>query len=228
MKVKTEQNNISWSYSSISLFKQCPKKYYHLKVAKDYIEPQSQAMSYGTIVHKAAEKFVRDDVDIPEKFAYMRETIEHLKNKKGDKLCELRMAITQDATATTWMAKNVWLRSIADLIIKTGDKARIIDYKTGKSSRYADTKQLDLLALCTFIHFPEVEKIRAALLFLVCNDLVTRSYTRSDMAGLMGEWTANYSWLEKTYAENVWNAKPNFTCEQFCPVTTCAHNGRFQ
>ena len=82
-------------------------------------------MSYGTIVHKAAEKFVRDDVDIPEKFAYMRETIEHLKNKKGDKLCELRMAITQDATATTWMAKNVWLRSIADLIIKTGDKASI-------------------------------------------------------------------------------------------------------
>ena len=186
MKVKTEQNNIPWSYSSISLFKQCPKKYYHLKVAKDYVEPQSQAMSYGTIVHKAAEKFVRDDVDIPEKFAYMRETIEHLKNKKGDKLCELRMAITQDAT------------------------------------------QLDLLALCTFIHFPEVEKIRAALLFLVCNDLVTRSYTRSDMAGLMGEWTANYSWLEKTYAENVWNAKPNFTCEQFCPITTCAHNGRFQ
>ena len=135
MKVKTEQNNIPWSYSSISLFKQCPKKYYHLKVVKDYVEPQSHAMSYGNIVHKAAEKFVRDDVDIPEKFAYMRETIEHLKNKKGDKLCELRMAITQDAKATTWMAKDVWLRSIADLIIKTGDKARIIDYKTGKSSR---------------------------------------------------------------------------------------------
>ena len=29
----------AWSYSSITLFDQCPKKYYHLRVAKDIKEP---------------------------------------------------------------------------------------------------------------------------------------------------------------------------------------------
>ena len=225
MKVKTEQNNISWSYSSISLFKQCPKKYYHLKVAKDYIEPQSQAMSYGTIVHKAAEKFVRDDVDIPEKFAYMRETIEHLKNKKGDKLCELRMAITQDATATTWMAKNVWLRSIADLIIKTGDKARIIDYKTGKSSRYADTKQLDLLAGATFLHYPEVKKVKSALSFVVCNRFISKEHTADLYKSYMSVFDDELERIEIALEKDVWNPVESGLCG-FCPVTSCEHNRR--
>ena len=35
---------ITWSYSNLSLFQQCPKKYYHLRVAKDFKEPESEAM----------------------------------------------------------------------------------------------------------------------------------------------------------------------------------------
>ena len=42
-----------WSYSSITLFDQCPKKYYHLKVAKDVSEPESEAMRYGKDLHLA-------------------------------------------------------------------------------------------------------------------------------------------------------------------------------
>ena len=32
--------NITWSYSSLKTFEQCPKKFYHLKVVKDYQEDQ--------------------------------------------------------------------------------------------------------------------------------------------------------------------------------------------
>ena len=227
VKTKQEQPDIPWSYSSISLFQLCPKKYYHLKVAKDVKEPMNKALLYGNRLHKAAEEFVRDGVDIPRQFSYSKKIVENLRDRKGDKLCEHRMAITKYAEPTTWMADDVWLRGIADLIIIDQEKARIVDYKTGKSSKYADTKQLDLLALCTFTHFPNIEKISAGLLNIVCHDLIKRSYTRSDLAGLMGEWTANYSWLEKTYAENVWNAKPNFTCQNFCPIESCIHNGRY-
>ena len=61
----------AWSYSSITLFDQCPKKYYHLRVAKDIKEPESEAMLYGTAVHKAAEDYIKDDKPIPEKFSFM-------------------------------------------------------------------------------------------------------------------------------------------------------------
>ena len=62
----------AWSYSSITLFDQCPKKYYHLRVAKDIKEPESDAMMYGKDVHLAAENFMRDGTPVPEKYAYMR------------------------------------------------------------------------------------------------------------------------------------------------------------
>jgi len=60
---------MKWSYSSISLFQQCPRKYYHLRVAKDIIEPESEAMLYGTLVHKAAEDYINSNIEIPEKFS---------------------------------------------------------------------------------------------------------------------------------------------------------------
>ena len=50
----------AWSYSSLNTFKQCPKKYYHLKVVKDIKDKGNDATIYGQEVHTAAEEFVRD------------------------------------------------------------------------------------------------------------------------------------------------------------------------
>jgi len=45
---------ITWSYSSLALYQQCPKKYYHLKVVKDIKEPLSEAITFGNEIHKIA------------------------------------------------------------------------------------------------------------------------------------------------------------------------------
>ena len=50
----------AWSFSSIKTFEQCPKKYYHLKVAKDFKEQETEAMHYGTRFHEAAEFYIKD------------------------------------------------------------------------------------------------------------------------------------------------------------------------
>jgi predicted signal transduction protein with EAL and GGDEF domain len=57
---------------------------------------------------------------------------------------------------------------VADLLIINKDKGegRVIDYKTGKSAKYADTKQLALMAACVFAHFPEVKVVKTGLLFV--------------------------------------------------------------
>ena len=75
----------AWSYSSITLFDQCPKKYYHLRVVKDIKEPESEAMLYGTAVHEAAENYMRDGTPIPEKFAFMEPYLVKLKAIPGEK-----------------------------------------------------------------------------------------------------------------------------------------------
>jgi len=54
----------TWSYSSLDLFKQCPQKYYRLRVVKDVKDPPTEHLTYGLAVHKAAEEYVRDGTPI--------------------------------------------------------------------------------------------------------------------------------------------------------------------
>ena len=62
---------ITWSYSSLALYQQCPKKYYHLKVAKDIKEPLSEAITFGNEIHKIAEEYVGKGRPIPEKYNHI-------------------------------------------------------------------------------------------------------------------------------------------------------------
>ena len=66
---------ITWSYSSIKTFDQCPKKYYHLKVAKDVKDTGSDATIYGQEVHKAAEDYIKFGTPIPAKFKFVEPVV---------------------------------------------------------------------------------------------------------------------------------------------------------
>ena len=221
----------AWSYSSITLFDQCPKKYYHLRVAKDIKEPESEAMMYGKDVHLAAENFMRDGTPVPGKYEYMRPLLEKLKNIPGERFCELKMGLKkQDGrlVACEFFDKDVWYRGIADLIIvnhETGE-ARVVDYKTGKSSRYADTKQLALMAACVFARFPQVKVVKSALLFVVAADLVKADYKVEAGYNIFSELDGTLVSRETAYETGVFNPKKNFSCKAWCPVLDCAHNGK--
>jgi hypothetical protein len=217
---------IKWSYSSLSLFNQCPKKYYHLRVAKDFVEPETEALTYGTKVHEAAEFYIRDGKPIPPEFAYMQEILDMLKNLPGEKLCEYEMGLTKNLEPCGFKDKDVWWRGIADLVIMDGDKAYLVDYKTGKSSKYADTKQLEILSLALFKHFPKLKKIKAGLLFVVAKDIVKANYTRETQEPYWVRWLQDTTQMELAHANEVWNARPNFSCKNFCAVVSCVHNGK--
>lgn len=215
----------TWSYSSISLFQQCPRKYYRLRVAKDVKEPMHEHLMYGSDVHKAAEDYVRDDTPLPPKYSYIQPQLDILKAIPGEKYCEHQMGLTQDMQPCDFRAPDVWFRGIADLLVVNGNKARIVDYKTGKSSRYADTKQLELLALLTFKHFPQVESIKAGLIFLVAKDLVRAEFNNEQQVEAWQKWLPEITRLEQAYDSGVWNPRPNFTCRNYCAVKDCEHNG---
>lgn len=219
-------SKFTWSYSSLSLFQQCPRKYYRLKVVKDVKDKETEALLYGKEVHKAAEEYVRDGKSIPPQFSYVQKFLDPLKEIPGTKLCEYEMGLTEKLEPCGFKAPEVWWRGIADLLIINGDKARLVDYKTGKSSQYADVKQLELLSLAVFKHFPEVQSIKAGLIFMVAEDLVKAEYALSQQHDIWAKWLPELSRLEKSYEVDVWNAKPNFSCKKFCPVTDCEHNGK--
>jgi PD-(D/E)XK nuclease superfamily len=216
----------TWSYSSLSLFQQCPKKYYHLRVKKDIVEPQSEQMLYGTVAHKAAEDYVRDGTPLAPHLAYMQPTLDALKNRQGEKLCEYRLGLTEALEPCEFFAKDVWWRGIADLMIMEEDEtARVVDYKTGKS-QYADTKQLEILSLAIFKHFPKIKTIKSGLVFIVHPAFVQAAFTKDKEEELWQYWKAETDRLGLCYKNDVWNPSRNFTCKAWCPVLDCAHNGK--
>jgi hypothetical protein len=215
----------TWSYSSMSTFKQCPRKYHRIKVVKDIKESETEATLYGTEVHKAAEEYIRDGTPIPAKFEFIKPYLDILNGIKGDKLCEYKMGLTKEVEPCEFFAENVWWRGVADLLVISGDTAFLIDYKTGKSAKYADTKQLELLAMAVFRHFPEVKNIKAGLLFVVSKEFVESEYNVEQQRDSWLTIFGDISMLEACYENDVWNAKPNFSCSRYCPVLDCEHNG---
>jgi hypothetical protein len=218
--------NPTWSFSAIKLFEQCPRKYYHLKIKKDVKDEQHEAALYGEQFHEAAEFYVSDQAQLPPQFEFARAALDKLKALPGEKFCEYEMGLTEDLEACAIDDPNVWWRGIADLSIINGTKARVLDYKAGKSAKYADTDQLELMALATFKHFPQVESVDAALFFVIAKAFIRREYQRSDAPGLWAKWLKRYGRILTAIESGVWNPQTSGLCKKYCVVLTCPHNGR--
>ena len=216
-----------WSFSSIKAFDQCPKKFYHLKVAKDYKEPLTDAITYGSEFHKAAELYIKEGTPLPPQFNYAKGALDNLNQLPGEKLCEYEMGLTENLDPCGFKDENVWWRGIADLIILDREKgeARVLDYKTGKSAKYADTGQLELMALAIFKHFPQVRKVKAGLLFVIAKQFVKDNYNLDAAPTLWQKWLRDHDRMRFAYQTNVWNPRPSGLCKKHCVVTECPHNG---
>lgn len=216
-----------WSFSGIKAFDQCPKKFYHLKVAKDYKEPVTDALTYGSEFHKAAELYIKEGTPLPSYFNYAKGALDNLNQLPGEKLCEYEMGLTENLEPCGFKDESVWWRGIADLIILDREKgeARILDYKTGKSAKYADTGQLELMALAVFKHFPEVKKVKAGLLFVIAKQFIKDNYSIDLAPTMWQKWLRDYDRLRFAYQTDVWNPRPSGLCKKHCVVTECPHNG---
>lgn len=215
----------AWSYSSIKTFAQCPKKYYHLKVAKDVTDKPNAAALYGEQAHKAAEDYVAKGTPIEPKFHPMKAIAEVLNAMPGEKFPEMRMGIKKvdgGYEPSSFTAPDVWWRGIADLVIINGEKAKLVDYKTGKNAKYADVKQLDLMAGALFVLRPELKVVKSALAFVVSNDFISKNHTADLRDSYLGVFDKDLDALETAHQSGVWNARSSGLCG-YCPVTSCPH-----
>mgnify|MGYP003117376712 CR=1 FL=1 len=216
----------AWSYSSLNTFKQCPKKYYHLKVVKDIKDKGSVATIYGQEVHTAAEEFVRDGKPVPNKYGFMVPILTSLNKLEGEKHCELRLGVAKTSEGykpTGFFADDVWWRGIADLVIINGSIGYSVDYKTSKNAKYADTKQLDAVAAALFIHFPQLETIKSALAFVVSKNFIKKTHVHTNVGVYFETFQPDLERLEGAQESGVWNAISGPLCG-WCPVTSCEHH----
>jgi CRISPR/Cas system-associated exonuclease Cas4 (RecB family) len=216
----------TWSYSSLKTFEQCPKKYYHLRVVKDVKDEGSEATQYGQELHKAAEDYLKDNTPIPSKFAYIQQIVDAIKEIPGEKHCELKLGVKRTDTGYEpcgFFDKDVWWRGIGDVVVVQDDVAFSLDYKTSKNAKYADMKQLDILAAALFTHFPQIKKVKSALAFVVSNEFIHKEHFADMRDSYFATFEPELDRLAAAEESGVWNTNTGPLCK-FCPVTTCEHN----
>lgn len=211
--------HIQWSYSGLKDYQNCPRQYHEVKVLKNYTKKQTQQMLYGTQVHSALEDYVRDGKPLAKNYQQYQRQLDPLRDMPGQKYPEHKMALTLDRVPCSFGAKDYWVRGIADLLVVDGDHGFIVDYKTG-SNRYPDPKQLQLMALMAFAHFPELVRIKAGLLFVVHEHFVTSEYTREAIPNLWKDFEAPLERLRLSHTNNSWQPNPTPLCG-WCPVSSC-------
>jgi ATP-dependent exoDNAse (exonuclease V) beta subunit len=215
---------IKWSFSGLKDYVNCPRQYYEVKVAKSVQKEVSKQMLYGTAVHEALENYVKDGTPLPKNYQQFARYIDPLKNVPGQHYPEHEMALTENREPCDFSGTDYWVRGIVDLLIVDGDRALIVDYKTGRAD-YADPDQLKLMALMAYAHFPEVDQIKASLMFVAHDRILFEEYRRDKQEELWEVFTPKLKRLEVSYENNFWPENPNFLCRKWCPVKACRFNG---
>jgi len=208
----------TWSFSSLKDFINCPKQYHEVKVLKRVEKSTTKQMLYGTEVHKACEDYVGEGKPLPKNYQRFKKMLDALAEISGTKYVEHKMALNK-ALDPCGFDSGYWVRGIADLLIVDGDVAYVVDYKTG-SNKYPDPKQLKLMGLMVFSHFPEVQTVKAGLLFVMHDSFMPEEYQRSDVDKLWKVFEPDLERLKSAYSNNVWQPNPTPLCG-WCPVKTC-------
>ena len=211
--------NLKWSYSKLKDYINCPKQYNAVHVSKEYPKQMTAEMSYGNKVHKALEDYVKDNTSLPSNYEHYGAQLEPLRVMDGVKYPEYRMGLTFDREPCGFMDKNVWVRGIADLLVIQGTHAFIVDYKTGKI-KYADPKQLQLMALMVFEHFPQITVVDGGLLFVAHKQFITEEYKVEDKDELWNDFEPDLMRMSVSYENDTWQANPSGLCA-WCSVRTC-------
>lgn len=210
-----------WTASSIDAFITCPYKFYRLRVLRDVKDlPPSEQSLWGRRVHKVFEDAVNWGDPLSEEYKQWQPLVDKIKALPGEKLPEFRFSIDQDFNQCPW--KDAWSRGMADLVVRNGKEAIILDYKTGKRK---PSDQLQLYAGFAFAYWPHLERVHTAFVWLKDKVLDRKTYEAKDKADIWANWMPLYKRYERAFETDVWMKHPSGLCRNWCPCKDCEFCG---
>lgn len=210
---------LPWSHSALGQFKNCPRQYYEVRIAKSVRESRSEAMIWGEEVHKHFENRLKDGVVLPSTLEAHEPFLKYLNDLPGHEIVEDRIALDEQLRPCGFFDKNVWYRGVIDYGKVNGTNARIVDHKTGKVKNNFD--QLKLFAIHTFTRFPEVTDIRAEYYWTQNLSTSGETYTRDQVPELWEHFVPDLKQYAQAFQDDVWQPRQSGLCNGWCPVTGC-------
>ena len=221
------------SYSRLSTFEQCGLKFEYLYVTKQVVDLGSEATNYGTRVHTALEIYGKalgegDSKDTATDKALAGTNgeavlwlplVDKIHAQQGDKYYEYKMSITTDKKPCDWFATDVWLRSIADVLIVNRTQATILDWKSGKVRD--NPSQMQIFAMMVMLHFPQVNTVKTSFVWLVYNQITNITFTRRMLDGLWTALSPRFDALQDAVDVGAFKAKPSALCNWCAAKDIC-------
>jgi hypothetical protein len=206
----------AWTYSQLDNFETCPKKFYHIRVAKDVVDPPNEHSKWGERVHTALEHRVLEGTPLPEGMQQWDEIANKIMQLPGEKLAEHKMAINKSFEPCSW--DDAWCRGIGDLVVTHKDSAFVGDWKTGKRK---PTEQLMLYAGKVFATFKQINKVTTGFIWLKEKKIDKEVFTRDQVSEIWNKFIPRVAKLESAYERDSWPARPSGLCNGWCPVKAC-------
>lgn len=130
------------------------------------------------------------------------------------------MAVNRNLEPVEWFASDVWIRSIADVLVVDGATAYCLDYKTGKVKE--NPTQLQLFAAMVFWHFPDVQTVKTSFIWLKFNETTNAKYERRFLGSLWQALEPRFSKVQEVIELGVFDTKPSGLCpwcaaKEICP-----------
>lgn len=233
---------IAWSYSSLTAFETCPRRFFETRITKSIVEPQGAPLLLGNAGHKSLELRVTRGTPLPKilqvtdaggstisqsttGWESMVEVILSKADDNTDVIAERQICLDDRFCETDWFSKTAWVRGVIDFGLLQGHKALLLDWKLGK--RKPDNDQLELFAALSMHLWPALEKVVTGFVWLKTNQIDKKTFTRADIPKIWEKFLPRVKRLHQAHAENTWPERPSGLCKAWCPVHTCLHNGQY-
>ena len=220
------------SFSRLTTFEQCEARFDYQYVSKRVKDQSNEASEYGNRVHEVLELYGKGELNLETLSLEGKQTLERwgplvdkITARPGEKFFEYQMSVNSDLQPVDWFASDVWIRSIADVLVVDGEMAYCLDYKTGKVKD--NPTQLQLFAAMVMWHFPEVKKVKTSFIWLKFDKVTNSVYERRFLEPLWGALAPRFHKVQETIDLGVYKAKPSGLCP-WCPAQTICPEARLK
>ena len=212
----------AWSYSSLSMFLQCARKFDLIRNQKAVKDEPGEAAIWGQNVHSALEHRIKDKTPMPKGMEQFEVVAREVESWSDDWITEEQFGLTENLEPTGFFDKDVWCRGVLDIYTVKGRRAFVGDYKTGKMR--PELSQLKLFAAAIFHKYPHVDKVKTAFIWLNHGTKSIEDFSRDDLQFIWKYFLPQIRRLESAYEKNVWPPNPSPLCG-WCPVgrVHCEH-----
>jgi hypothetical protein len=144
------------------------------------------------------------------------------KQPKGTQvLVQESLVFTDSWLKVSQFTRGAWLRTKLDVLILAGEKATVLDWKSGGLTKTGEVRpnekyddQLEIYQVCVMSAYPKVQKVDASLVFLDAkppnHPVVTRpSVDRGDLRKLQKKWEGR---VVPLFADKTFAPRPGFYC----------------